>query len=147
MRACFPTRADVNKIVNFTKGLLGRPPSAKVIKEQQTRRSVIAPSGTIAMAVAPLVVLLSLAAEDLFDMMKPSDDVIAAAFRRSGVLRAWRTYSVDLTGASGVTVVDTTIMLIALFVVRGCCYGLEIGISRRVRTKRVSRICTRAPPR
>ena len=109
------------------------PPSSEVIKGQQARLSVIAPSSNFGVFLSPFFLLLSLAAEGLFDVIKPSDDVIAAPYRRGGVLRAWRIYSVDLTGASAVSAFDTAIMLIALIILRGCFYVFEISISRSMR--------------
>ena len=124
--------ADVNKIANFSSGLIWRPASSEVIKEQQARLAVIAPSSNFGVFLSPLFLLFALAAEALFDVM-PSDDVIAPSFRRSGVLRAWRMYSVDLTGASAVSASDTAVMLIVLVLIRGCFYGLEIGVSDYLR--------------
>ena len=126
------SHADVNKIVNFSTGLIWRPASSEVIKEQQARLAVIAPSSNFGVFLSPLFLLFALAAEALFDVM-PSDDVIAPSFRRSGVLRAWRVYSVDLTGASAVSASDTAVMLIVLVLIRGCFYGLEIGVSDYLR--------------
>ena len=91
--------------------------SEEAIEIQKGRDAVVATSSKFGDAVSPLLVLVTLAAESLFNAMASSDEIYPP-YRRCGVLRAWRVYSADLTGETAVSVADTAIMLLVLGVIR-----------------------------
>ena len=121
-----------NRLFNAFLGLCAkRGATGAELEEQQQRHaarlerqarnlSVYAPCSNIGVGVAPVILLLMLAAEQGYEAVSPQP--LKASHLRGGLLTAWR---------NGVSPGETAVMLVVLFVLRAAFLKVQLALHSR----------------